>query len=163
MTNDKTTKEGLMARPDLSTLACVNPECHQFRHAGQGSLGIRKVYGHDHTRLLRCRTCGEEFSERRGSALFNTKLPEAKAKRLAAEALVASGDAYRMKRMVDIDESLRLSPQNARALYVQGIVLELRGNLSEAAQAFAAARTAIQGDDAWSQIEHDFRHYRPKR
>ena len=68
-----------MERPDLSTLACVNPECHQFRHAGQGNLGVRKVYGPDHLRLLRCRTCGEEFAERRGSALFNTKLPEAKA------------------------------------------------------------------------------------
>ena len=30
-------------------------------------------------RLLRCRTCGEKFSERRGTALFNTRLPEAKA------------------------------------------------------------------------------------
>jgi transposase-like protein len=68
-----------MQRPDLDTLACVNPACQRFRHAGQGHLGIRKVYGHDHIRLLRCRTCGEAFSERRGSALFNTKLPETKA------------------------------------------------------------------------------------
>jgi hypothetical protein len=37
------------------------------------------VYGHDRLRLLRCRSCGEEFSERRGTALFNTKLPEPKA------------------------------------------------------------------------------------
>jgi transposase-like protein len=36
-------------------------------------------YGPDRIRLLRCRTCGEEFSERRGTALFNTKLPEATA------------------------------------------------------------------------------------
>jgi transposase-like protein len=68
-----------MKRPDLATLACVHPECQRFRHAGQGHLGSRKVYGHDHIRLLRCRTCGEEFSERRGSALCNTKLPETKA------------------------------------------------------------------------------------
>lgn len=68
-----------MERPDLTTLACVNPECHQFCHAGQGNLVIRKVYGCDRLRLLRCRTCCEEFSERRGSALFNTKLPETKA------------------------------------------------------------------------------------
>ena len=68
-----------MKRPDLATLACVNPECQRFRQAGQGHLSIRKVYGHDHIRLLRCRSCGEAFSERRGSALFNTKLPEAKA------------------------------------------------------------------------------------
>ena len=68
-----------MERPDLATLACVNLECQQFRHAGQGHLVIRKVYGRDRIRLLRCRTCGEAFPERRGSALCNTKLPEATA------------------------------------------------------------------------------------
>ena len=68
-----------MQRPDLATLACVNTECHLFQRAGAGNLVIRKVYGHDRMRLLRCRTCGEEFSERRGTALFNTKLPEATA------------------------------------------------------------------------------------
>ena len=68
-----------MERPDLSTLACVNPECQQFRQTGQGNLAIRKVYGHDGIRLLRCRPCCDEFSERRGSVLFHTKLPEAKA------------------------------------------------------------------------------------
>lgn len=68
-----------MERPDLTTLACVNPECQQFRQSGQGHLVIRKIYGRDRIRLLRCRTCCEEFSERRGSALFNTKLPESTA------------------------------------------------------------------------------------
>jgi transposase-like protein len=68
-----------MTRPDLDTLACVNAECQLFRRAGASNLIIRKVYGHDRIRLLRCRTCGEEFSERRGTALFNTKLPEPKA------------------------------------------------------------------------------------
>ena len=68
-----------MKRPDLDTLACVNPECQLFRRTDEGNLTVRKVYGHDHLRLLRCRTCGEEFSERRGSALFNTKIAEEKA------------------------------------------------------------------------------------
>ena len=66
-------------RPDLDTLACVNAACQLFRHAGANNLIIRKVYGHDRLRLLRCRSCGEEFSERRGTALFNTKLPESTA------------------------------------------------------------------------------------
>jgi transposase-like protein len=68
-----------MKRPDLATLACVNPECQLFGRTDEANLAVRKVSGHDQIRLLRCRTCGEEFSERRGSALFNTKLPEAKA------------------------------------------------------------------------------------
>ena len=68
-----------MKRPDLATLACVNPECQRFRLTGQDNLTVRKVYGQDHIRLLRCRTCGEEFSERRGTALFNTKVAEERA------------------------------------------------------------------------------------
>ena len=68
-----------MKRPDLATLACVNPECQRFRLTGQDNLTVRKVYGQDHLRLLRCRTCGEEFSERRGTALFNTKVTEERA------------------------------------------------------------------------------------
>jgi hypothetical protein len=36
---------------------------------GQDNLTVRKIYGQDRIRLLRCRTCGEEFSERRGTAL----------------------------------------------------------------------------------------------
>ena len=68
-----------MDRPDLSTLACVNSECQHYGQSGQGNLGIRKVYGRDRIRLLRCGSCQDEFSERRGTALFNTKLSEAKA------------------------------------------------------------------------------------
>jgi hypothetical protein len=68
-----------MKRPDLDTLACVNAECQLFRRAGARPLVIQKVYGQDRIRLLRYRSCGEEFSERRGSALWNTLLTEAKA------------------------------------------------------------------------------------
>jgi hypothetical protein len=62
-----------MKQPDLDTLTCVNPECQRFRRPNEGNLTVRKVYGRDRLRLLRCRTCGEEFSERRGSALFNLR------------------------------------------------------------------------------------------
>lgn len=68
-----------MQRPDLTPLACVNADCQQFGRPGQGNLTIRKVYGKDGIRLLRCSKCHEEFSERRNTALFNTKVSEAQA------------------------------------------------------------------------------------
>ena len=68
-----------MQRPDLATLACVNAECQYFGQPGQNNLTIRKVYGKDGIRLLRCSQCREEFSERRNTALFNTKVSESKA------------------------------------------------------------------------------------
>src|SRR5262249_18772798 len=69
-------KESLMQRPDVDTVACVHAECQLWGHTGANSLVIRKVYGHDRIRLVRCRMCGEACSERRGTALFHTKLPE---------------------------------------------------------------------------------------
>jgi transposase-like protein len=71
--------EDLMERPDITTLAGVNAACPLFKQRGQANLVIRKVYSRDRLRLRRCRRCGEECSERRGTALFNTKLPESKA------------------------------------------------------------------------------------
>lgn len=68
-----------MARPDVNTLSCVNADCQLYGQPGSGNLSVRKEYGRDRIRLLRCKECKEEFSERRGTALFNTKVPEAKA------------------------------------------------------------------------------------
>lgn len=68
-----------MQRPDINTLSCVNPECQLFDQPGKSNLKVRKVYGQDQLRFLHCTECQEEFSERHGTALFNTKVPEAKA------------------------------------------------------------------------------------
>jgi hypothetical protein len=68
-----------MQRPDLATLACVTPDCQRLRRPGQANLPVRTVYGRAHIRLLRCCTCGEEFSARRGPALFTTKMAAATA------------------------------------------------------------------------------------
>ena len=40
---------------------------------------MRKLYGKDRIRYLRCSACSREFSERKRTALFNTKIEESKA------------------------------------------------------------------------------------
>ena len=40
---------------------------------------MRKLYGKDRIRYLRCSACSREFSERKNTALFNTKIEEKKA------------------------------------------------------------------------------------
>lgn len=52
-------------RPALENLCYLNTQC--------------KTYGADRIRYLRCGCCGEEFSERKGTALFNCKISEAQA------------------------------------------------------------------------------------
>jgi IS1 family transposase len=66
-------------RPVLDTLACVNTRCPLYGQAGQDNLTVRKTYGKDGIRYLRCRCCGAEFSERKQTALWNTKVAEEKA------------------------------------------------------------------------------------
>jgi IS1 family transposase len=75
MNTTKTTQ----TRPQLETLACVNERCEWYGQAGQHNLTVRKRYGKDGIRYLRCCRCGAEFSERKNTALWNTKVAEAKA------------------------------------------------------------------------------------
>src|SRR5512147_1317245 len=66
-------------RPQLETLACVNERCELYGQAGQDNLTVRKTYGQEGIRYLRCSKCGVEFSERKNTALWNTKVAEDKA------------------------------------------------------------------------------------
>ena len=66
-------------RPPLKSLACISPDCDLHAQPEQNNLTIRKVYGADRIRYLRCTHCGEEFSERKLTALFNCKIPEQRA------------------------------------------------------------------------------------
>ena len=50
-----------------------------YGQKGQDKLTVRKVYGKDRIRYLRCRSCGEEFSERKNTPLWNSKIGEARA------------------------------------------------------------------------------------
>lgn len=69
---------GITRRP-LAELACVNADCDLYGQPGQKNLTVRKTYGKDRIRYLRCQCCGEEFSERKNTALWNTKIPENRA------------------------------------------------------------------------------------
>ena len=46
---------------------------------------VRKTYGRDHIRFLRCRTCQREFSERKNTPLWNTKIRASKAIKVAEQ------------------------------------------------------------------------------
>ncbi len=70
-------------RPALDTFACVNEGCTLYGQKGQDNLTVRKTYGKDGIRYLRCRCCGTEFSERKATALWNTKVAEEKAMAVA--------------------------------------------------------------------------------
>ncbi|UBV41517.1 hypothetical protein LAJ19_07510 [Deinococcus taeanensis] len=60
----------------LESFACPAQHCEQHGQRGHGNLRVRKLYGHEQRRLLKCQVCGTEFSERKGTPLWNTRAPE---------------------------------------------------------------------------------------
>ena len=62
----------------LAGFACPNGECDRFNQFNAGNLSVVERMGKNKAiRRLRCNICGHRFSERQGSLLQYTKLPEA--------------------------------------------------------------------------------------
>jgi len=62
----------------LSFFACPNSDCADFNQFDAGNLSIAEWMGKDKAiRRLYCKTCGTRFSERQGSLMQYTKLPQA--------------------------------------------------------------------------------------
>jgi transposase-like protein len=64
---------------DLSRFCCLNSECPEYGKRGAGNLTVPHRYGPDKSRrMLRCRACKARFSERKGTPLFDARLPAEK-------------------------------------------------------------------------------------
>ena len=62
----------------LSAFACPNPDCSHFNRFGAGNLSVVEWTGkHKDIRRLYCATCKRRFTERQGTLLRYSKLPEA--------------------------------------------------------------------------------------
>jgi transposase-like protein len=62
----------------LAFFACPNSDCANFNHFDAGNLSVAEWMGKDKAiRRLYCKTCGHRFSERQGSLMEYTKLPQA--------------------------------------------------------------------------------------
>jgi transposase-like protein len=61
---------------DLHAFCCQNLDCPDYGQRGHGNLTVCGRYGRHQRRLLYCRTCKDRFSERKGTPLFDTRLPE---------------------------------------------------------------------------------------
>lgn len=58
--------------------ACPNRKCPLFGVKGGENVYVRRRYGPDKIRFLNCRECQAQFSERRGTPLFDLRLPKTK-------------------------------------------------------------------------------------
>jgi transposase-like protein len=75
-----------------SAFACPNPDCPAFGQRGQPNL---RPHGWSskprHIRCLRCTVCGKSFSQRAGTPLFRTTLPEDKVVQIAEHLVEGTG------------------------------------------------------------------------
>jgi transposase-like protein len=66
----------LTVMDELTAFCCQNEGCPDYGKRGHGNLTVTARYGPDRRRrMLRCRTCTARFSERKGTPLFDTRLP----------------------------------------------------------------------------------------
>jgi transposase-like protein len=63
---------------DLSHFCCLNDACPDHGQRNHGNLTVPARYGPNRTRVLRCSTCKARFSERKGTPLFDARLPAGK-------------------------------------------------------------------------------------
>jgi len=61
---------------DLSAFCCQNQDCLDHGKRGHGNLTVCGRYGRHQRRLLYCKTCKARFSERKGTPLFDSRLPQ---------------------------------------------------------------------------------------
>lgn len=64
---------------DLSRFCCLRPQCPAYGQRDQGNLTVCARYGKYQRRLLYCSTCKARFSERKGTPLFGSRLPDERA------------------------------------------------------------------------------------
>jgi transposase-like protein len=66
---------------DLSRFCCPNSGCPEHGKRDAGNLTVTGRYGtHKERRMFRCRTCKAHFAERKGTPLFDSRLPPGKIK-----------------------------------------------------------------------------------
>ena len=123
----------------LASLACVNHECPSYGQPGQGNLKVRKSYGPDQIRYLRCLNCQSEFSERKNTPLWNSKIGESKACAIAEQ--LAEGTS--------VKGTARLTSVTPKA------IRRLASQLGRQAKQFhdqrvqQLASTSLQADERW--------------
>jgi transposase-like protein len=112
-----------------------------LKEGSRKPLRVRKLYGKDRIRDLRCRACAREFSERTNTVLFDSKIEEEKKKAISVAEHPAEGNSTKATSRL-----LGVSPETVR---------RLRRNLKDHSRDFHDER--VEGIGATS-VQMDERH-----
>lgn len=106
---------------DLSKFCCQNKNCEKHGHRGENNIRVRYRYGKNNTRLLYCLVCKKQFSERRGTVFFDSRLPEETVISILAHVDEGNG-VLKTGRLVKVDPDtvsryIRLAGEHAEKLH----------------------------------------------
>ena len=113
---------------DLSRFCCQNPDCSLYGQRNAGNLSVRDRYSkHRQIRLLCCQVCKSRFSERKGTPLFHSCLPQGKAVSVL-EHLVEGNGVRQTERLTGVhrDTVMRLARRaggHARGVHDERVAL----------------------------------------
>lgn len=133
-----------MKSKELSEKYCPNLNCSNYGQKGLGNLCYHGFSGKGKKiRMLWCNTCKTSFSERKGTLLFGSKLPEEKVKIVLNN--FAEGNGIRKtSRLTNISLTAVQRLSNQCSKVCQGIHNEKVQNI-EAKE--------IQFDEAWNFVK----------
>jgi transposase-like protein len=119
-----------MPTDDLRHFCCQNPGCPRHGERDAGNLSICGHFAKANHRLLYCNACKARFSEFKGTALFNSKLPHDKV--LAVLQHLAEGCGVRQTaRLVGVNKDTvtrlaLLAGKHARATHDESVAFSPR-------------------------------------
>lgn len=141
---------GALQRP-LAELCCVNPKCADRGRRDHGNLVVRTGKGGGQWRILHCRTCQTEFSERKGTALFNMKMPPEKFQAVAEH----------LKEGCGIRKTSRLTGVSKDGVTNVAIRLGLHARAQHDERVRNLDVREAQFDEKWSFVEKKQKHCDP--
>lgn len=127
----------------LAQLCCVNPDCPDSGKRDAGNLRVFPGRGGGTWRLLGCSTCKTDFSERKGTPLWQTKMPPERAEAIASH----------LKEGCGIRKTARLVGASKDGVTSIAIRLGLHARILHNNQAVGLSVREAQFDEKWRFVE----------
>jgi transposase-like protein len=145
--------EALFIPRPLDQLCCVNPACPLAGIYAGENLSVCPSKGSGRYRILRCGVCKKEFSERKGTAMWGSRMAEDKAISIAQHLQEGCG----------IRQTARLVGVSKDGVTSVAIRLGLHSKRLHDQEVKNLVVTEVQFDEKWSFVEKKRETLRPRR
>lgn len=136
-------REDICGQRPLDQLCCVNETCPLKGTYAGGNLSVRRGKGSGRWRILHCAACKSEFSERKGTALWGSRMPLDKAEAIAQHLQEGCG----------IRQTARLVGASKDGVTAMAMRLGLHAKRFHDQRVQDLVVTEVQFDEKWAFVE----------